>query len=210
MKRSTAWPGNRHAPGQVAEEAEGEVAAPKSMFRVALACGQLGLAYLMLDRGYSPMSAVQDALDEQKFQLVLTLLSKCPDNSVIQQKNEQQQNLFHVLSRNPCREEHMKRIYSTLKERGVGLHERDAFGRAPLHYAAERGSAVLVRLLLEEGASALSLDAQGHSPLTLYMAGEKCRSLQLYDAATGGSDGVFSSLADAGAALDHLYPETCF
>jgi hypothetical protein len=44
------------------------------MFRLAISQGQLGLAYLMLDQGYSLMLAMQDALDEKKFQLVITLI----------------------------------------------------------------------------------------------------------------------------------------
>lgn len=44
------------------------------MFRLAIRQGQLGLAYLMLDQGYSLMLAMQDALDEKKFQLVITLI----------------------------------------------------------------------------------------------------------------------------------------
>ena len=44
------------------------------MFRLAIRQGQLGLAYFMLDQGYSLMLAMQDALDEKKFQLVITLI----------------------------------------------------------------------------------------------------------------------------------------
>jgi hypothetical protein len=38
----------------------------------------------MLDNGYDLMLAMQDAMDEKKFLLVLTLLSKVPDDSVVQ------------------------------------------------------------------------------------------------------------------------------
>lgn len=37
----------------------------------------------MLDEGYNMMLAMQDAMDEKKFQLVLTLLTKYPDDSVV-------------------------------------------------------------------------------------------------------------------------------
>lgn len=39
----------------------------QSMFRHAIRNGQLGIAYLTLDAGYSLALAMQDALDEQKF-----------------------------------------------------------------------------------------------------------------------------------------------
>jgi hypothetical protein len=38
----------------------------------------------MIDEGYDLMLAVQDAMDEKKFQLVLTLLAKTPQDSIIQ------------------------------------------------------------------------------------------------------------------------------
>jgi len=57
------------------------------MFRIAIKHQQLGLAYLMLDSGYDLMHAMQDALDEQKFQLVLTLLAKNPDDAIVRRKN---------------------------------------------------------------------------------------------------------------------------
>lgn len=47
---------------------------PKSTFRVSIRAGQQGIAYLILDNGYNYMFAMQDALDEQKFQLFLTLI----------------------------------------------------------------------------------------------------------------------------------------
>ena len=57
------------------------------MFKMAIRGGQQGLAQLMLDNNYDYMLAMQDAMDEKKFLLVLTLLAKTPDDSVVQQKN---------------------------------------------------------------------------------------------------------------------------
>jgi hypothetical protein len=71
-----------------------------SMFKLSIRGGQQGLAYLMLDNGYDYMLAMQDAMDEKKFMLVLTLLSKTPDDNVVQSKNSKGQNLFHILSQN--------------------------------------------------------------------------------------------------------------
>jgi len=44
------------------------------MFKLAIRAGQQGLAYQMIDGGYDLMLAMQDAMDESKFMLVLTLL----------------------------------------------------------------------------------------------------------------------------------------
>lgn len=93
----------------------------------------------MLDNGYDYMLAMQDAMDEKKFLLVLTLLAKTPDDSVVQQTNNKQQNLFHILSMNAggCSFEHLKRIYETLKKRGVKTQAKDIFQRTALHYSVK-------------------------------------------------------------------------
>ena len=57
---------------------------PKSTFRIAIQGSQQGIAYLILDNGYDYMLAMQDALDENKFQLFLTLISKTSDNRIVQ------------------------------------------------------------------------------------------------------------------------------
>lgn len=54
------------------------------MFKLSIRGAQQGLAYLMLDNGYDLMLAMHDAMDEKKFMLVLTLLSKNPDDSIVQ------------------------------------------------------------------------------------------------------------------------------
>jgi hypothetical protein len=56
---------------------------PKSTFKTAIENGQQGIAYLILDNGYNYMLAMNDALDDGKLQLVLTLLSKTSEDEVI-------------------------------------------------------------------------------------------------------------------------------
>jgi len=53
---------------------------PTSLFKLAIRAGQQGLAYLILQQGYNYMRAMQDAMDESKFQLVITLFSKTADD----------------------------------------------------------------------------------------------------------------------------------
>jgi len=91
----------------------------------------------MLDNGYDLMLAMQDAMDEKKFMLVLTLLSKNPNDEVIQQKNKKNQNLFHILAMNAasCSIDHLKRIYETFLKRRVDVKAVDNYGRNALHYA---------------------------------------------------------------------------
>ena len=149
-------------------------AAPVSLFRKAVSAGQLGLAYLIMDEGYSLMLAVQDAMDVKKFQLVLTLLAKTADDSIVQQKNGKGQTLLHVLSQNAahCKAETLTRIYQQLKQRGVDARAKDEAQRTALHYSVEADSVVLVNLLLADGLNAKETDARGLCPLAIYLSGE--------------------------------------
>ena len=85
------------------------------------------------------MLAMQDALDEKKFNLVLTLLSKTADNRIVQRKNELNQNLMHILAKNSSGGlmHILKRIYDQLKKRGVNCLEQDSLGNNALHYAVD-------------------------------------------------------------------------
>ena len=68
----------------------------RSMFRIAIIMGWRGLIYLLIDRKYDYMLGMEDALNEQKFKLVLNLLKKTPDDSTVQKYNKNNQNLLHI------------------------------------------------------------------------------------------------------------------
>ncbi len=55
-----------------------------SMFKMSIRGGQQSLAQSVLENGYDVIHAMQDAMDEKKFKLVVTLLSKNPYDKVIQ------------------------------------------------------------------------------------------------------------------------------
>jgi ankyrin repeat protein len=93
------------------------------------------------------MLAMNDALDDGKLQLVLTLLSKTSDDAVIQRKNEKGQNLMHILAMNSKRcgtnstvFDNMMRICHILRKRGVNCLEQDNLGNNALHYAVQNDS----------------------------------------------------------------------
>ena len=69
-----------------------------SMFKASIMQEWQGLAYLLIFNGYPYMLAMQDAMTQNKFQLVKTLLVKVADNSQLQQVNSEGQNLFHSLA----------------------------------------------------------------------------------------------------------------
>lgn len=183
------------------------------MFKMSIRGGQQGLAYLMLDNGYDLMHAMQDAMDEKKFMLVLTLLSKNPDDHIIQSKNAKGQNLFHILSQNAggCALEHLQRIYDALQKRGVDCKAKDNFGRTALHYAVISGSLQLVQMLLSQagGYDPNEVDNYGHTPLSLYMEGAKNTPHQFYHPAFK-HENIFLQLVKAKADVNFVYPEKLF
>jgi ankyrin repeat protein len=168
----------------------------------------------MLDGGYDLMHAMQDAMDEKKFMLVLTLLNKNPNDEVIQATNKKGQNLFHVLSMNAahCSLDHIKRIYDYLLKRGVDCRAKDMFNRTALHYAVIGNSPILVRMLLDErGYNPNEIDVYGHSPLSLCIQGKASGNL-LYHSNFGNvhMDNIFFMLVSKGADVNIVYPEkTC-
>ena len=46
------------------------------------------------------MLAMQDAMEESKFQLMLKLLNKTSNTNIIKRKNDKGQNLIHILAQN--------------------------------------------------------------------------------------------------------------
>ena len=74
---------------------------------------------MFLDLGYPITNAVQDAMDESKFQQVTNLLQKNPNNEELQKINLEGQNLFHIFARNVPNQinETLVDIFLELKER---------------------------------------------------------------------------------------------
>ena len=68
------------------------------MFQAAIISGWQGAAYLMLYSGYEYMQAMHDAMNENKFELVRTLLLKVQDNSTLSSLRHEGQTLFHTLA----------------------------------------------------------------------------------------------------------------
>ncbi len=55
---------------------------------------------MMLDGGCSYSVAMEASLKVQKYQLLLSLLSKTKDNKIVQQKTESGKTLLHFLAEN--------------------------------------------------------------------------------------------------------------
>jgi ankyrin repeat protein len=146
-----------------------------SQFRAAVIHEWQGVAYLLLFNGFDYMLAMQDAMSEHKFQLVLTLLAKVQDNSIIQQVNARGQNLYHTLAMYGANANYelTTAIGEKLLKRKVQLSVKDQDGRTPLHYAAESHYSFLVLFLIDHGCAVDPRDNLGITPLELAIRGKK-------------------------------------
>ena len=149
-----------------------------SLFRAGIMQGWQGASYLLLYNGYDYMRAIQDAMNEKKFQLVRTLLSKVNEDHILQQKNEKGQNLFHTLAMkgsgtdlNTSRD-----LCEQLLDRGIDPKSPDSDMRSPLHYAASSNYTYMCGFLLDNGADWNLPDSKGEVPLALGIKGNKIKN----------------------------------
>ena len=152
---------------------------------------------------------MQDALDERKFFLVLTLLSKTADNSVVQKKNELSQNLMHILAKNSLggKMQILKRIYDQLRKRGVNCLDVDSLGNNALHYAVESGCYDLCQILIDEGIDINAVNKKGFAPVNIYFKGMKGAYMDLRPLQTVLTPSFFDLFTKNGANLNLPYPE---
>jgi ankyrin repeat protein/predicted DNA-binding WGR domain protein len=145
-----------------------------SYFRACVRLDWQGAAYLLLFAGYSYSLAMQDALNEEKFELVLTLFAKVDDPRVFLNKNSEGQNLFHTLAvkGKQASIEVVEQIFQQLIDFKVDFDEEDIYGRSPLHYASSGHNSKLINLLLEKGAQINKHDKEGNTPLIKSVEGD--------------------------------------
>ncbi|OMJ69090.1 hypothetical protein SteCoe_33275 [Stentor coeruleus] len=149
-----------------------------SYFRACVRLNWQGAAYLLLFAGYPYPFAMQDALNEEKFNLVLTLFAKVDDPSVFQNKNSEGQNLFHTLAIKGSKagKEITEQIFQQLIDYKVSFTDIDMHGRTPLHYAAQTSNTHLSKMLLQKGTPVNCLDNDGNSPLVKAIEGNQVKN----------------------------------
>lgn len=144
-----------------------------SLFRCAVKLQWQGVAYLLLTSGYDYMLALQDAMVEGKFALVLTLLSKVAEDSVVQKTNEQMQNLLHIFGLYGAGAEAKlaQSIGAKLKLRGINISAKDSAGCVPLHYACKTHFIGLISFLRNLKAAETVTDKAGKPPIIYAIEG---------------------------------------
>ncbi len=155
---------------------------PKSAFRISISNNQQILTYQILGNKYDFMLALQDALDLQNFTIVHMLLATA-DNTIVQRKNDLNQNLMHILAKNSLRGDmaRLQRIYNELKKRGVNCLEQDSLGNNALHYAVDCQCYELCQILIEDKIDVNAINNAGFSPLTILIKGKRGSSMLLKD-----------------------------
>jgi ankyrin repeat protein len=136
----------------------------RSMFYVAVVNGWQGVSYMMLDAGLDKLTALIDAINTGKFQLVVTLLSKTKRDEVVQGVDAHGRTLFHHLA-NYAQGNLDVKWATTLAEkllaRKVSMVALDKHGRLPLHYAARRGYYDLVWFFVTRHVDPSLVDKKG-------------------------------------------------
>ena len=143
----------------------------ESMFTAALKQKWQGVSYLLIQKGYPLMNAIQDAINENQFKYVITLLSKVSDHEQIRQPNEQGQNLFHSFAQRGSgapSEVYIEIIDELLKYK-VDVKAIDKAGRTPLHYAAEKKFHYLMRKLIDNGCDPNHVDNSKHTAFSILL-----------------------------------------
>jgi ankyrin repeat protein len=140
----------------------------RSMFYVAVVNGWQGVSYMMLDAGLDKLTALTDAINTGKFQLVVTLLSKTKEDKVVQGVDAKGRTLFHHLANYAQGNLDVKwatTLAEKLLSRKVSMVAIDKHGRLPLHYAAKRGYFDLVFFFVNLNVDRGLVDKKGKSPL---------------------------------------------
>lgn len=106
----------------------------------------------------------------------------------------------------------LRRIYNSLRSRGVNCLEQDSLGNSALHYAVESNCYDLCEILISEGISINAVNNEGQTALSLVMRGENGASKILRPLNPIGNDfkTLFTLLAKNGADMNICYPEDSY
>ncbi|CAK85722.1 unnamed protein product (macronuclear) [Paramecium tetraurelia] len=140
-----------------------------SYFKLAIKQGWQGVAYLLISDGYDLQRAIEDAMMEDQFKLVRTLLLKVKDDEVIKKYNQNNQNLFHIFAikgRN-CNEDMAILIAEELSRRGVDRIANDYQMNTPLHYACTYSFNKMIKYFLDRKGNPNAFNSEQNTPFSI-------------------------------------------
>ncbi|KAF2668471.1 ankyrin [Microthyrium microscopicum] len=141
--------------------------------RLAANMKQEKLVELLLAKGAlidsadaSGATALFQAVANHSIQMATLLLDH---GASINALNSLGESILHRASRYDCSIE----MFEMLMKRGANIHHKGDLGRTPLHTAAGYAKPAIVKLLLDNGADATSLDDTDDSPVVACSAGQQ-------------------------------------
>ncbi|CAD8079248.1 unnamed protein product [Paramecium primaurelia] len=140
-----------------------------SYFKLAIKQGWQGVAYLLITDGYDLQRAIEDAMMEDQFKLVRTLLLKVKEDSVVQKYNQNHQNLFHIFAikgRN-CGQDMAILIAEELSRRGVDRMSTDNQMNTPLHYACKHDFLQMIKYFLHRNSDPNAFNSDKNTPFSI-------------------------------------------
>ncbi|CAD8085273.1 unnamed protein product [Paramecium sonneborni] len=140
-----------------------------SYFKLAIKQGWQGVAYLLISDGYDLQRAIEDAIMEEQFKLVRTLLMKVKDDEIVQRQNQNKQNLFHIFSikGRKCTDEIALMIAEELANRKVDRDAKDDQNNTPLHYAAQNDFYGMIEYLLKSNCDPNNYNNDKNTPFSI-------------------------------------------
>ncbi|CAD8139697.1 unnamed protein product [Paramecium pentaurelia] len=100
--------------------------------------------------GYEFVKAIQDAINANQFQLVLTLLMKVKNEKDLSKLNSNGQNLFHLFALYSAQvaQDLKLEIIEQFEQKNISPYVQDIYQKLPLHYAISKNNDSLVEYFL--------------------------------------------------------------
>ncbi|CAD8137177.1 unnamed protein product [Paramecium octaurelia] len=143
-----------------------------SYFSQAIKFGWQGVAYLLISDGYEFVKAIQDAINANQFQLVLTLLMKVKNITDVQRLDEKGQNLFHLFAKysSSVNFDLKQEIIEEFEAKQISPYLQDINLKTPFHYAAENQDQQLINyFLLKRKCDPNIMDSTQNNPFTILL-----------------------------------------
>ncbi|KAH3758814.1 WGR domain protein [Pelomyxa schiedti] len=145
-----------------------------SIFKFVASNDWQGVAYVLLDAGFSLFQAIHDVLRLGKCQQAHTLLRKLKetkDDSIY--AKESNQTLYHSLCQSPNVTGWEDTLMEQITEKKIPLDTLDNTGKNALHYAVINHHEKLCRLLLNRNINHDVVDSTGLTPLIYSLSGSR-------------------------------------
>ena len=127
---------------------------PYSPFFYAIQNNMQGNIYLLIQKGFNQVNALQESIMQNKFNLFLSILDVVDKEAIKDYKNDEGMNLMHVfceyLSQHHQDMTLINEVYDLLIDSGIDIFAKDKKGRTPLHLCFKNSNMVIANKLLKD------------------------------------------------------------